>query len=336
MSNYQKNSKYILIGMLVLMPLFLVLSCEDYTEETYILSDLEQQICDGLNDTLNHELDAPDLRLFGPEWTGKNLVENFTVAERIGSSWYDADFLVEPDVFIFTAGADTVATLQFLGFTYDGTTNLVDSVEIAYRYNPAGTSSFAGLNVDTSMAVGSDIVYISFSQGIVSETADWNIALESGYVSQSATGKVHRLENAILASVNTVPLENYVSDKTGFEVAVDYLSANSNYLTSPDSLLAVSLGSLVDGGCLLWDRQGAGSANIILNATDYLAITVWDAGGTVINPLDISMSQELIAYCHDLKTKAVYELTEQTYLIQFLPQEEMLTQDFHLIIMEDE
>jgi len=338
MSNYQKNSKQLLLGMLILLPLIFTVGCEDYEEQTFVLSELEQLTCDRLADTMSHEIIAADLTIYGPHWTGKNMVSNLASNERIGISWYDSDFLPEADVFFFTNGADTSAAMQILSFVYDEAAEQVDSLEIAYLYNAVGNRAFGGLVADTILALGSHTnpIYIDFSQGFVTAADAWNISIDGAVISLGSAVTVSRQEGKTLASVVTAPGLNYVADGVGYTVSVDYLSAQSAFLTEPDSLLAIELEADEDAGYLLWDRTALGSAEIIFNATDYLTLTIWDASGVVLQPSNVSMSPELIAYCNDLKTKKSYELDGEVYLIQFLPQEEMDSQSFSLVIVEDE
>jgi hypothetical protein len=340
MSINTKNRTRPLPWMMVILLLASIVSCEYYEEETYVLSTQEQLICDRLADTLSHDITAADLRLFGPDWTGKNIVSALESSVRIGESWYDEDFVLRPDVLVFIDGADTVAAAQITAFAYDESMGQADSLQIVYLYNPAGSISFDGLSMDTILVAGSHTapVYIDFSLGIVSASSDWNISIDAGLILQTPTGKVHRKENTSILSFSKAPTKNYLADTPGFEIAAKYLEADSIYLTSPDSLMAFELESKDDAGYVLWDRQAMGSSDIIFNATDFMSINVWvwDANGTKLEPNDESMSMETIAYCHDLKTRVVYELEGQTYLIQFKPHEEMVDQDFNLVIVEGE
>lgn len=338
MSKSIENIKRPLMWVLFLIPLIFVLSCEDFEEQTYTLSDGDQIICDRFADTLSHNLTAADLRFFGPAWTGSNIESIFEEYDRISTSWYDADLILEPDIFVFIDEADTVAAMQFITFVYDETTEQVDSMQIAYVYNPAGTPAFGGLSRDTILITGSyaNPIYIDFSQGLVSSSSDWNISIDGAVVKQAATGKVFRWEDKSLATFSTAPKKNYVADIKGFDIAASYLSGDSVYLSESDSLLLIKMESAGEAGYLLWDRQGLGTAEIIFNASDYMTIALWDESGERIEPADESIPFEVIAYCHDLKTRVTYELGEETYLIQFLPHEQMSEQTFRLVIVEGE
>ncbi|NQV13932.1 hypothetical protein HQ531_00635 [bacterium] len=337
MSKHKMNIQYPLIWMVILLQFLFVSGCDYYEDQSYKLSDIEQAICDRFSDTLNHPLEAVDLRLFGPAWTGAKFDVTVGEENRIGSTWHDDDFVLEPDVFVFINGSDTLAAMQFINFLYHETTEQVDSIQIAYIYNPTGLRSFAGLIADTLLIpdTHANTFYLDFSQGSVSADADWNISIEGAIVLQSATGKVHRIEDTALAVVTSAPLKNYVADISGYEVAYNFLVADTAYLTETDSLLALTLVS-EDAGYLLWDRQGSGSGSIVFNASDYMTIALWDETGIRMMPTDESISMQAIAYCPNLNTSAVYDLSEETYLIQFLPHEQMVEQSFSLVIMEDE
>ncbi len=338
MFKYTINIQGPLLWMMVLLPLIFTISCERYNEETYELNELEQVICDRFSDTLSHELKAADLRLFGPSWTGKEVEQTLLNMERIGSTWFNADFELEPDVFVFLEGADTVAAMQILDFVYDDALVSMDSIYIAYLYNPAGTPAFGGLVADTILVLdpGTTPLYLDFSQGVVGASDDWNISLDGVNIKQASLSKVFRLENRLLAAFTTAPKEYYAADILGFELAVNYLEADTIYLTETDSLLSVGIESSTDAGYMLWNRQGMGSSEIIFNTTDYMTIAIWDESGIYLDPSDVTMSMQTVAYCWALKTKVAYELDESTYLVQFLPHEEMATAEFDLVIVEGE
>ena len=187
MSIKTKNRIHPLPWIMVILLLASIVSCEYYEEETYVLSAQEQLICDRLADTLSHDITAADLRVFGPDWTGKNIASALESSIRIGESWYDEDFVLRPDVFVFIDGADTVAAAQIISFAYDETSGQADSLRIVYLYNPAGSISFSGLSMDTLLVTDSHTspVYIDFSQGLVAVDSDWNISIDAGFVEQS-------------------------------------------------------------------------------------------------------------------------------------------------------
>ncbi len=338
MSKYIENIQRPLLWMIIMLPLILLMSCEDFEEQIYLMSDQEVLVCERLADTLSYEITAADLRFYGPAWIGSNIESALESTERIGATWYDDDLVIEPDVFVFIDGSDTVAALQFIDFVYDETTEQVDSIQIVYMYNPAGSISFDSLSVDTILVENSHTAtaYIDFSQGLVSAGSDWNISIDGAVVQQNSTSKVARLENVSLLAFSTAPLKNYVADISGFDLAINYLSSDSVYLTATDSLLIIKRESDVEAGYMLWDRQGLGEAEIIFNASDYMTIALWDESGQILEPLNESLSLELIAYCHDLKTRMTYDLGEETYLIQFLPHEQMTEHSFRLVIVEGE
>jgi hypothetical protein len=310
--------------------------CEMYSEETYEMSAMEEAACELLNDTLSVDVMAADLRVLGPEWTGSNIDAALASTARIGATWMDADFLIEPDVFVFVDGADTLAALRFLSHVYDSETDQVDSIRLVYKYNAVGDPNLAGLDLDTLLITGTEsaVFYLNFSQGPVGSSDVWHLSIDGTSIIQSQTTRVHRLEDVTLASVTVAPTGTYLADGSGHTLAIETLEADSIYLMYPDSLQIVEIENISEAGYLLWDRSSLGSGEITFHASDYMSISVWDEAGMEIEPLDMSISMELIAYCPDVRTMNKYELTAETYLIQFLPNEAMASPTFHLALLE--
>ncbi|NQV50327.1 MAG: hypothetical protein HQ507_07505 [Candidatus Marinimicrobia bacterium] len=325
-----------LLGIFFILPIFGLQHCELYQEETYVLNDTEQAACELLNDTLWVNLFGADLRPLGPVWVGQDIDAALAATERIGSSWFDDDFLIEPDVYVFIDGADTLAALRFLSLTYDENTMVVDGIKLVYKYNPLGAANLTGLDLDTLMIIGSETTpfYLSFSQGSVGAGDAWQISFHGAIVIQSSTTRVHRVEDSSLANVILAPAKDYLSDGLGFSLAIETLRADSVYLEYPDSLMHIELESANDAGYLLWDRNTMGSGDVSFNTNSYMSISIWNAIGERQTPLDNSISMELIAYCPEVKTMTRFALDAEEYLIQFLPNEAMLSQNFHLALLE--
>lgn len=316
--------------------IFLV-GCEWYSEETYLLTDLEETVCSRLNDTLNVELEAADLRWIGPDWIADDIQSAFDGEERIGTSWFDDDFVLEPDLFVLISGSDTIAAMQIINMKYDAANEMVDSIEIQYVYNASGTPTFP--SSDTTVVIGGSHtapVYLDFSQGIVSASSGWHIQIDGMVIRQAEDGLVAREEDETLFGFSKAPSKGYFPDGNGFDVAFGLLVADSTYLEEPDSLNVIELQTVADGGYLLWDRQGEGSAAVGFNASDFMSIALWDEEGNSLSPVETNISMETIAYCEDVNTRAVFDLSELTYLIQFLPHEEMVRDNFRLAIVEED
>ncbi|MCF7824713.1 MAG: hypothetical protein K9N35_11135 [Candidatus Marinimicrobia bacterium] len=338
MSGIKKYTQRPLLWMMILLPIISFISCEDFEDKTYLMSDQEEFICNRLNDSLDIAVTAADLFLFGPAWTGDNISSAFEGTVRIDASWYTEEFELVPDVYVFIDDTDTLAAMKIIEFNYNETSGQAEDIKIAYIYNPLGTPNFTGLSKDTLLIPNTytATAFIDFSQGLVGESDNWTISIEDGAIKQSADSKVYRIAGGSLATFKKAPSEYYAADIAGFEVAVDYLSSDSVYLPSTDSLLAIKLESKTDAGYLLFDRSGEATAEIVFNVTDYLTIAIWDANGLQLEPVDKTISMQVVAYCPDVKTKAVYALENKSYLIQFLPDEEMEEQNFSLVMVKGE
>gem|GEM_PF-419195 len=334
--NISKRFIHPLLGTFLALLVIGLQHCEMYSEETYELSAMEEAACELLNDTLSVDVLAADLRVLGPEWKGSNIDAALTSAARIGATWMDADFLIEPDVFVFVDGADTLAALRFLSHVYDSDTDQVDSIRLVYKYNAVGDPNLAGLDLDTLLITGTEstIYYLNFAQGPVGSSDVWHISIDGANVIQSQTTRVNRMEDVTLVSVNTAPAGNYLADGSGYALAVETLEADSIYLMHSDSLNIVEMENGDEAGYLLWDRSGLSNGMTTLHANDYMSISIWDEAGMRVEPMDMSISMELIAYCPDVRTMSKYELGAETYLIQFLPNEAMASPTFHLALLE--
>lgn len=336
----KKNHTLHMLGLMLMLTAggFLLTGCEDFEDQTYELSDQEQMICDRLNDTLHVELEGADLRPLGPQWTGADFATSAMTEERIGTSWFDGDHVLEPDVYVFINAADTVGALQFMSMVYDETSGQVDSIRFAYLYNPDGDPSFAGDTKDTLLITGanSSPYYFSFASGAVGSSDAWDLQVSGDMISLGSATRVHRKEDSSLLALNNAPGAGYYADGSGFELVMNLLNADSSWLVKTDSLLMISMDGNVDAAYLVWDRTGSPEGMMSLVASDHMSINLWNSDGDKLSPQSTNISMELIAYCHMAKTVAEYELDGGEYLIQFLAHEAMSEDEFFLSVMEVE
>lgn len=330
------NRKMMRPFVLFVMIVGLISTCEDYEAQTYELSDLEQAACALLNDTLEVSLNTYDMAHLSPAWSGFDIESTLTSNERIGDSWFDDDHLIWNDIYVFLAAPDTLAALQFKSMVYDETTGEVDSVEVEVLYNAGGESSFALAVLDTILITGIEgsSVFLNFGTGIVSESDTWHLRFDGTIVKQNNSLELSRLREASLSSFSSAPAGNYFADGAGYDLAIEKLMADSVYLLEPDSLNFLNLSSAIDAGFLLWDRTGLQTQTLVFNLDEYMSIFIWDAAGVLIESSDDSIPMETIAYCSSVKTRNVYTLEEQTYLLRFRPHESSLNWSHHLAIVE--
>ena len=313
------------------------MGCELYEDETYLMNDVEDLVCQRLNDTLSVNTDTEGLLWMGPVWTGSNIQTAFDSEERIGTSWFNDEFVPRTDLYVFINGADTLAAMEIKDMQYDPASETVDSIEISYIYNASGGPAFSGTDTTLIIAGTHDApVYLDFSQGIVSSSASWHIVFDGMSIGQDENGKVARESGAGLFGFSRAPSTGYLADGPGFGVALEFLLADSVYLEKPDSLNNMKLPNPGEAGYVLLDRTGMSAADIGLNASDYMSIAIWGEDGEALDPVETNISMETIAYCHDVKSKAVYALADMIYLIQFLPHEEMVEGTFRLAIVEED
>jgi len=325
---------------LVFLPLLLLAwilgGCEVYEEEVYAMTDFDAEACEGIGDTLYIAADCGDLRIYGPQWSDAYIAETFGGTERIGSSWLDGDRLLEEDVYVFidTSSADTVASMAVKEFVDLG--DGVDSLLVLTRYNAAGTPSFAGLDVDTTLIEGvmDAPAYLSFANGLVGVDDDWDLEFDGDAINMGADLKVTRVEDTKLADVNTAPAGPYATNGSGFTLAMNTLAADTFIISEYDSVQRLTLPVGDDAGYMILDRESETAGDLVFFINNYMTLTIWDANGAVITPSDNSLSAEMIAYCPRIKTRVTYTLDAARYLVQFKPDEQMTSAVLRLLMKE--
>ena len=313
-------------------------SCEDFEEKTYEMSDVEVAACALINDTLEVSIDTYDMAHLSPAWSGYDIESALISSERISSSWFDDDHLILSDIYVFTKGADTLGALQFRSLVYDDPSNTVDSVEVEYLYNASGTPSFASAVRDTVLVLGiaNTPAYLNFELGLVTSSDVWHIQFDGEIVKQNTDLKLNRIRGGDISTFSSAPSGKYFADGPGYDVALEQLMADSLYLEYADSLNYLNLSNAIDAGFILWDRSGQLNKTLIFNLDEYISIFIWDSEGTLVVPIDNSISMETISYCSSVKVREVFELEEDMYLLRFRPHESAVEWSHHLAIVEGE
>ena len=322
---------FILAGFLSIF-----MGCELYEAQTYELTSLEMTVQERFADTLNQTVDVADLRIFGPAWTAVNADANLHDELRIGKTWYDDDMVIRPDVYIFKQDTNIVAALALLSFVYDADNVTYDSIRFAYMYDADMDGKFTGNTVDTLYAFTlSGDAFLQFSSGMVAAADAWDVKFSQGNIYQATGISVMRREGSSLGLQGTIPAGRYLADGSGYDLVMDYLESDSVYLDDPDSLQIMDFGN-ANNGFFIWDRSAASAGIVGFYLSDVMTVNIWNQDVELLTPMDESISMQAIAYINELKTTALFELSNEVYLVQLVHHENVGDPDYKLALVEGE
>jgi|FLOH01.1.fsa_nt_gi hypothetical protein len=347
MIKLKNETKWTQLFSLILISIGLLLGCEqimtaesDYQKTDYTMSGNDLEACDQLSQVSVQIDTANGLRKFGPQWNVNNIETKALLrSERIGNSWINEDVEVAADLFV-VVDADTnygaFAILSARVSQVEGSGELVaDSIIIIYKYLAKPAVNFDTVTADTVLIeyASESIFYLDLENGLVSASGNWTLRFNASNIALNTDIRVARIEKKAFADLHAVPNKVFIGDGLGIDAAIAYLETYNNYYLDTDSTYQVKIVSSEATGYMLFDCTDLGENSYSIYTTDYMDIKLFDTDGIGVNASSEAISTVTIANCADIKTKEIYKLAAQKYLVQFRPSQQMVTNIFNVAIL---
>ena len=118
------------------------------------------------------------------------------------------------------------------------------------------------------------------------------------------------------------------------DAILDVLSQDDILISETETTYRVRTGSEMDETYFCLDN--AGTRKVVIYLDDYVGFELYDSDGTIVEPYSTSFPMETVAEFRDLiKTRVIYELTDQNYLIKFITSDKTLGNTFNLVFLEE-
>ncbi len=141
--------------------------------------------------------------------------DDTTAAPVIGKTWFDRQYIVKPDVFVFKNCQGKFGLVQITKYDFDPSTFHITSIHFKYKYNADGSTDFSSAALDSFATANAydQTRYFSLEAGDVSfPYGNWELRIEGSTIWLGPNVQVKRLKNAGIEAVTTISDDAFVSD----------------------------------------------------------------------------------------------------------------------------
>lgn len=166
--------------------------------------------------------------------------DDTTEVPVIGKTWFDRQYNVKPDVFVFKNCEGRFGLMQITKYDFDPATFHIVSVHFKYKYNADGSTDFSAAALDSFATANAyeQTRYFSMASGDVSfPYGNWEFRLEGSSLWLGPNVQVKRFENTTIESVTTVTDDGFTTDDVPHYVSQGWYNTDETHHVIPKDLI---------------------------------------------------------------------------------------------------
>ncbi len=166
--------------------------------------------------------------------------DDTTAAPIIGKTWFDQQYNVKPDVFVFKNCQGHFGLMQITKYDFDPSTFHIVSVHFKYKYNADGSTDFSAATLDSFATANAyeQTRYFSLASGDVSfPYGNWEFRLEGSTIWLGPNVQMKRLENTDIEAVTSVTNEGFTMDDVKHFVSEGWYDSDETHHVIPNDLI---------------------------------------------------------------------------------------------------